>query len=83
MGIRVDKIALEKQLKERGCEERRELAYHKALLNEELPYTIGGGIGQSRMCMYFLRKAHIGEVHSSFWDEKTLNECKEKGVHLL
>ena len=83
MGIRVDKEALERQLKERGCEERRELAYHKALINGDLPYTIGGGIGQSRMCMYFLRKAHIGEVHSSFWDEKTTEECMKKGVHLL
>ena len=83
MGIRVDEEALERQLKERGCEERRELAYHKALLNGELPYTIGGGIGQSRMCMYFLRTAHIGEVHSTYWDEKTTAECLEKGVHLL
>ena len=83
MGIRVDEEALKKQLKERGCEERMELDYHKALLNGDLPYTIGGGIGQSRMCMYFLRKAHIGEVHSSFWDEKTTEECLEKGVHLL
>ena len=83
MGIRVDKEALERQLKERGCEERRELAYHKALLNGDLPYTIGGGIGQSRMCMYFLRKAHIGEVHSSFWDAKTTEECLKKGVKLL
>lgn len=83
MGIRVDEKSLEKQLKERGCEERRELDYHKALLNGELPYTIGGGIGQSRMCMYFLRKAHIGEVQSSFWGEKAYNECIKKGVHLL
>ena len=79
----LDKEALERQLKERGCEERRSLAYHKALLNGDLPYTIGGGIGQSRMCMYFLRKAHIGEVHSSYWDEKTQEECLKKGVHLL
>ena len=83
MGIRVDEEALEKQLKIRGCEERKELAYHKALLNGELPYTIGGGIGQSRMCMYFLRKAHIGEVQSSQWGEKETKECLEKGVHLL
>jgi aspartate--ammonia ligase len=83
MGIRVDEEALERQLKIRGCEERKELDYHKALLNGELPYTIGGGIGQSRMCMYFLRKAHIGEVQSSHWDEKTTQECMKKGVHLL
>lgn len=83
MGIRVDEEALRRQLKERNCEDRQELAYHKALLNGELPYTIGGGIGQSRMCMYFLRKAHIGEVHSSFWDDKTVEECSKKGVHLL
>ncbi|MBP3495878.1 MAG: aspartate--ammonia ligase [Clostridia bacterium] len=83
MGIRVDEKSLLAQLEERGCTERRELAYHKALLNGELPYTIGGGIGQSRMCMYFLRKAHIGEVQSSFWSEKTAEECLKKGVHLL
>ncbi len=83
MGIRVDEKSLLAQLEERGCTERRELAYHKALLNGELPYTIGGGIGQSRMCMYFLRKAHIGEVQSSFWSEKTTEECLKKGVHLL
>ena len=83
MGIRVDEDALKRQLKERGCEERAELEYHKALLNGELPYTIGGGIGQSRMCMYFLRKAHIGEVQSSFWGDKAYNECIKKGVHLL
>jgi aspartate--ammonia ligase len=83
MGIRVDEEALERQLKIRGCEERKELDYHKALLNGELPYTIGGGIGQSRMCMYFLRKAHIGEVQSSHWGEEATKECLEKGVHLL
>lgn len=83
MGIRVDEQALENQLKIRGCEERKELDYHKALLNGELPYTIGGGIGQSRMCMYFLRKAHIGEVQSSYWGDEATKECLEKGVHLL
>ena len=83
MGIRVDEEALKRQLKERGCEGRMELEYHKALLNGELPYTIGGGIGQSRMCMYFLRKAHIGEVQSSFWGNSAYNECIEKGVHIL
>ena len=83
MGIRVDEEALKAQLKERGCEERQELDYHKALLNGDLPYTIGGGIGQSRMCMYFLRKAHIGEVQSSYWGAKTAEECLKNGVHLL
>lgn len=83
MGIRVDEQALQKQLEIRGCEERKELDYHKALLNGELPYTIGGGIGQSRMCMYFLRKAHIGEVQSSHWGKEEAKECAEKGVHLL
>ncbi len=83
MGIRVDEKSLLAQLEQRGCTDRKELAYHKALLKGELPYTIGGGIGQSRMCMYFLRKAHIGEVQSSFWSEKTAEECLKKGVHLL
>lgn len=83
MGIRVDEEALIRQLKIRGCEKRRELSFHRALLNGELPYTIGGGIGQSRMCMYFLRKAHVGEVHSSYWDEKTVKMFKDKGVTLL
>ncbi len=83
MGIRVDEEALERQLKERGCEDRRELPFHKALLNGELPYTVGGGIGQSRMCMFFLRKAHIGEVQSSHWSEEEVRTCEENGVHLL
>ena len=83
MGIRVDEEALMRQLKIRGCEERCSLAFHKALLEKELPYTVGGGIGQSRMCMYFLRKAHIGEVHSSYWDEETVKLFKKNGVDLL
>ena len=83
MGIRVDEEALERQLKIRGCEQRKELAFHKALLEKKLPYTVGGGIGQSRMCMYFLRKAHIGEVHSSYWDDKTVRLFREKGIELL
>ncbi len=83
MGIRVDEEALIKQLEIAGCPERRELFFHKALLNGELPYTIGGGIGQSRMCMLFLRKAHIGEVQSTIWPEEMVKECKEKGVILL
>lgn len=72
MGIRVDEDSLMKQLKIAGCEERKELAFQKSLLNGELPYTIGGGIGQSRICMYYLRKAHIGEVQSSLWPEEMI-----------
>lgn len=83
MGIRVDEEAMERQLKESGCEDRKTLPFHKALLNGELPYTIGGGIGQSRMCMFFLRKAHIGEVQSSYWDDKTVKYCKDRGAVLL
>lgn len=83
MGIRVDEESLERQLKISGCEDRKELEFHKALLNGELPYTIGGGIGQSRICMYFLNKAHIGEVQVGIWPEKMIEECKEAGVHLL
>jgi len=83
MGIRVDEKALEKQLKIRGCENRKEFKYHKMLLEGKLPLTIGGGIGQSRMCMFFLRKAHIGEVQASVWPEKMIDDCKEAGIHLL
>lgn len=83
MGIRVDEDAMRRQLKERGCEERANLPFHKALLAGELPYTIGGGIGQSRMCMFFLRKAHIGEVQSSYWREDESRLCEENGIHLL
>ncbi|MBQ7106413.1 MAG: aspartate--ammonia ligase [Clostridia bacterium] len=83
MGIRVDKESLMHQLTVRGCLERTELPFHKALLNDELPFTIGGGIGQSRMCMLFLRKAHIGEVQSSIWPAEMVKECEEKGIHLL
>ena len=83
MGIRVDEETLEKQLKESGCEDRKALPFHKALLNGELPYTVGGGIGQSRMCMFFLRKAHIGEVQSSYWDEETVKYCSDHGAPLL
>ena len=72
MGIRVDKNSLEKQLKEAGAENRRELLYHKMLLNDELPLTIGGGLGQSRICMYFMKAAHIGEVQSSVWPYSSL-----------
>ena len=83
MGIRVDEESLLKQLEIRGCSERVSLPFHKALLSGELPYTIGGGIGQSRMCMLFLRKAHIGEVQSSIWPADMAAECENKGIHLL
>ena len=83
MGIRVDEDAMRRQLAIRGCEERAELPFHKALLGGELPYTIGGGIGQSRLCMFFLRKAHIGEVQSSYWSEETVAACREAGIELL
>ncbi len=83
MGIRVDPAALDRQLRLSGCEDRRELPYHKMLLNGELPLTIGGGIGQSRLSMLLLGKAHIGEVQASIWDEDTINTCEKAGVMLL
>lgn len=83
MGIRVDKEALTNQLEKSGCNERKNLPYQKAILEEKLPYTIGGGIGQSRICMFFLRKAHIGEVQSSLWPPKMIEEAEEKGIQLL
>jgi len=83
MGIRVDKDSLAKQLKICGNEDRMKLPFQKAILEEELPLTIGGGIGQSRMCMYFLRKAHIGEVHSSVWPEDMICEAEKNGIEIL
>ena len=83
MGIRVDKDALLSQLKKAGCEERKDLPFQKAVIEEELPFTIGGGIGQSRICMFFLRKAHIGEVQSSLWPEDTASACEKNGIMLL
>jgi aspartate--ammonia ligase len=83
MGIRVDEETLMKQLEISGCTERANMPFQKALLNKELPYTIGGGIGQSRMCMFFLRKAHIGEVQSSIWPEEIVNYAEDNGIHLL
>ena len=83
MGIRVDPETLLKQLKIRGCEERAELPFQKALLNGELPQTIGGGIGQSRMCVYFLRKAHVGEVQASMWPEEVQKACRNANIPLL
>lgn len=83
MGIRVDEDALERQLVIAGCEERKELPFQKAILEKKLPYTIGGGIGQSRICMFFLRKAHIGEVQVSIWPDEDVAYAKERGVILL
>ena len=83
MGIRVDKKSLEKQLKEANAEDRKELMYHKMLLNDELPLTIGGGLGQSRICMYFMKTAHIGEVQSSVWPEEMVQEFRRKGIEFL
>ena len=83
MGVRVDEESLKRQLDLAGCPERAELEFQKALLNHELPYTIGGGLGQSRICMYFLRKAHIGEVQSSTWPEHIIKAALESGIQLL
>ena len=83
MGIRVDADSLRSQLEKSGCQDRARLPFQKAILNNELPLTIGGGIGQSRICMFFLRKAHIGEVQSSLWPEETEAYCAKRGVKLL
>jgi len=83
MGIRVDPEAMARQLKAANCEHRRELPFHKQLLNGELPLTIGGGIGQSRLSMLILGKAHIGEVQVSLWDDETRRICDAAGVQLL
>ena len=83
MGIRVDAEALDRQLTAAGCDDRRELPFHKMLLNNELPLTIGGGIGQSRMCMLMMGCAHIGEVQSSVWDSETIEACEKAGIRLL
>lgn len=83
MGIRVDETALASQLEKAGCPERANLPFQKAILNKELPYTMGGGIGQSRICMFFLRKAHIGEVQCSLWPEEMEQKIKAAGIQLL
>lgn len=83
MGIRVSEKSLLEQLEKRDVLAMKELPFHRAILEEELPYTIGGGIGQSRLCMYFLRKAHIGEVQASIWDEKTKEICEKSQITLL
>lgn len=83
MGIRVSPESLLKQLEIRGCMDKKDLTFHKMLLNGELPYSIGGGIGQSRLCMFLLQKAHIGEVQASIWPENQIAECAAAGIELL
>lgn len=83
MGIRVNKEAMLYQLGILGANDRLELPFHKALMNDELPLTIGGGIGQSRLCMVLLHKAHIGEVQNSIWPDEMVEECKNKNIFLL
>lgn len=83
MGIRVDEDALVSQLEAENCLERLQLPYHKQILNKELPYTIGGGIGQSRLCMLLLKKAHVGEVQASIWPQEMIDECTKHNIHLL
>ena len=86
MGIRVDEDSLVEQLKKENCEDRLNLPYHRAIINKELPYTIGGGIGQSRLCMLLLNRAHIGEVQASIWPQEMIDECEKnnnKTVEIL
>lgn len=83
MGIRVDEDSLREQLEISGCMDRAELPFQKALLNKELPYTVGGGIGQSRICMFYLHKAHIGEVQASVWPDEMLEEAERRGIPML
>lgn len=83
MGIRVDEDSLVKQLEIAGCNERAQMPFQKAIIDKELPYTVGGGIGQSRICMYFLRRAHVGEVQSSIWTDEDVMIAKENGINLL
>ena len=82
MGIRVDPAAMRRQLAERGQEQKADLYFHRKLLAGELPFTIGGGIGQSRLCMFLLRKAHIGEIQSSIWPEDMREACHAAGIEL-
>ena len=83
MGIRVDEIAMASQLEKAGCPERASMPFQKAVLEKQLPYTIGGGIGQSRICMFFLQRAHIGEVQSSIWPDDVIETAKKNGVNIL
>jgi aspartate--ammonia ligase len=83
MGIRVDRFSLEKQLRLANAENRKILDYHKMLLNQELPFTVGGGIGQSRICMYFLHSKHIGQVQASVWTDEIIEQCEKENIFLL
>jgi aspartate--ammonia ligase len=83
MGIRVDPAVLERQLEIRDCINRKEFLFHRRLMNGEFPLSIGGGIGQSRLCMYFLRKAHIGEIQSSLWPDEMQKICNENNIPLV
>ena len=83
MGIRVDEDSLVKQLETENCLDRLQLPYHQQIMNKELPYTIGGGIGQSRLCMLLLKKAHVGEVQASIWPQEMIDECEKNNIHLL
>ena len=83
MGIRVDSESMQRQLEIDGKMERAELPFHQGVINNELPLTIGGGIGQSRLCMYFLKKAHIGEVQASVWPKEMYEECARNNIFLL
>ena len=83
MGIRVDENSLVEQLKKENCEDRLQLPYHQAIINKELPYTIGGGIGQSRLCMLLLKRAHIGEVQASIWPQDMIEQCQKNNIPLL
>ena len=83
MGIRVDPESLDRQLTLAGCDDRRKLPFHKMLLNNELPLTMGGGIGQSRLCMLMIGTVHIGEVQVSLWDEETRKTYEDAGILLL
>lgn len=83
MGIRVDKVALIEQLEKSGKQERLQYAFHQAIIKDQLPLTIGGGIGQSRLCMLLMGRAHIGEVQSSYWDKQTIEQCKKMKIELL
>ena len=83
MGIRVNKESLQRQLRLAGCSERENLPFHKALLQGELPLTVGGGIGQSRICMVILEKVHVGQVQSSLWSEEERRKCAAEGIRLL
>ena len=83
MGIRVSPASLDRQLSVSGCDDRRKLPFHKMLLENKLPCTIGGGIGQSRLCMLLLGKAHVGEVQASIWPQDMVDECEANQIHLL